>query len=350
MMKKIALIEDNNDVLESTKEILELADYEIVTAENGRKGIELIKKERPDLIFCDVSMPDLDGYTILTILKKHPDTANIPFIFLTARAEKSDMRKGMNLGADDYITKPFEEAELIEAIEARKKRLEDTSSSAEFDISELLPERRGLGDLENLLKDRKSKKYKKKDTIYRFDDFANYVYYITKGKVKSIITDPYSKEFIVDIHGVGEYIGFGSVIEDGDYKETVKALEECEVLVIPKNDFLEVYNQNRDVSSLFTKQILFELRKREERLLLLAYAPVRERLANALLILRSYMSEEDSKPSFVISREDLACIVGTAKESLIRTLSELKSDGIIETDGQKITILDISSLEHLTNV
>src|SRR6218665_2310766 len=98
-MKKILLIEDNLEVRENTSEIIALANYHVLTAENGKRGVELAQQEKPDLIVCDIMMPELDGYGVLHILSKKPETASIPFIFLTAKTEKADMRKGMNLGA-----------------------------------------------------------------------------------------------------------------------------------------------------------------------------------------------------------------------------------------------------------
>ena len=107
-MKKILLIEDNKDVRENTAEILRLAPYEVVTAKNGKEGVELAQSEKPDLIICDIMMPVLDGHGVLHLLSKNEETSGIPFIFLTAKAERSDFRKGMEMGADDYLTKPFE--------------------------------------------------------------------------------------------------------------------------------------------------------------------------------------------------------------------------------------------------
>lgn len=121
-MHKIVLIEDNADVRETTADILELANYEVITAESGKLGIEKATEHQPDLIICDIMMPGLDGYGVLHILSKKPETASIPFIFLTAKAEKDDVRKGMNLGADDYLTKPFEEMELLNAVESRLRK------------------------------------------------------------------------------------------------------------------------------------------------------------------------------------------------------------------------------------
>jgi CheY-like chemotaxis protein len=119
--KKILVIEDNLEMRENIAEILELANYEIVTAEDGKKGVVAAKAEKPDLIICDVMMPELDGYGVLHILGKDPITLAIPFIFLTAKSESVDVRKGMGMGADDYITKPFEEMDLLDAVEMRFK-------------------------------------------------------------------------------------------------------------------------------------------------------------------------------------------------------------------------------------
>ena len=123
-MKKILLIEDNKDVRENTAEILALAQYKVITAENGKLGVELAQKEKPDLIICDIMMPVLDGHGALHLLSKNTETASIPFIFLTAKAERNDFRKGMEMGADDYLTKPFDDVELLNAIESRLKKNE----------------------------------------------------------------------------------------------------------------------------------------------------------------------------------------------------------------------------------
>ena len=119
MTKKILFIEDDPVVRENTAELLELANYEVITAANGKIGVGLAKKHIPDIIICDILMPELDGYGVLKVLSQNEKTKHIPFIYLSAKTERQDVRKGMDMGADDYITKPFEEAELISAIESR---------------------------------------------------------------------------------------------------------------------------------------------------------------------------------------------------------------------------------------
>ena len=121
-MKKVLVIEDNQDVRENIADILELENYKVITAENGKIGVEKAFQNVPDIIICDIMMPELDGYDVFKHLSVNPKMASVPFVFLTAKAEKEDMRKGMNLGADDYIIKPFDEHELLDAIESRLKK------------------------------------------------------------------------------------------------------------------------------------------------------------------------------------------------------------------------------------
>lgn len=121
-MKKILVIEDENPVLTNILEILESGGFQAIGAENGSLGVQKALEHIPDLILCDIMMPVMDGHGVLAQLRSQPATAMIPFVFLTAKADKNDMREGMNLGADDYITKPFRRKELLEAVNIRLER------------------------------------------------------------------------------------------------------------------------------------------------------------------------------------------------------------------------------------
>lgn len=122
MSRKILVIEDEPEMRRNLLTILRLEKFQALGAENGRAGIELARHEKPDLILCDVMMPELDGHGVLHALREDSSTAIIPFIFLTAKGEKRDVRDGMNLGADDYLTKPVAKADLLNAIHARLTR------------------------------------------------------------------------------------------------------------------------------------------------------------------------------------------------------------------------------------
>ena len=121
-MKKILVIEDEPEMRRNITTLLRYHDYQPIEAENGRVGLALAQREKPDLVLCDVMMPELDGHGVLQALQQNAELATIPFIFLTAKGEKDDLRSGMDLGADDYLTKPVANAELIRAIETRLRR------------------------------------------------------------------------------------------------------------------------------------------------------------------------------------------------------------------------------------
>lgn len=136
-MKKILVIEDEAAVRENLIDLLDAEDFDAIAAENGRIGIQRAIEEIPDLIVCDVMMPEIDGYGVLSELRKNQATATIPFIFLTAKADKADTRKGMELGADDYLTKPFSREELLCAIATRLEKQAANQLNTQQKLEEL---------------------------------------------------------------------------------------------------------------------------------------------------------------------------------------------------------------------
>ena len=139
-MKTILLIEDQPDMRDTIATILEMENYAVLTANDGEQGIKAAREEKPDLILCDVAMPKMNGHAVLQTLREDRTIAGTPFIFLTARGEKTDLREGMNLGADDYLTKPVTATDLLHAITARFDR-EQKRTPAEFnpDFSSAAP-------------------------------------------------------------------------------------------------------------------------------------------------------------------------------------------------------------------
>lgn len=350
-MKKILLIEDNLEMRENTSEILELANYEVETAENGKIGVEKARTCSPDLIICDIMMPEMDGYGVLYLLGKDPKTSNIPFVFLTAKADKSDLRKGMNLGADDYLTKPFEEMELLSAVESRLSRSETFKKpfNGQADgLNRFIDEARGLEELQQLSKDRKIRTYKKKEIIFREGDFPNSVYFVSSGKVKTYKINDDGKEYITGLYKQGDFVGYMSLMKENEYNESAAALEATEVSVIPKIDFIQLLETNRDVSAQFIKMLSSNLLEKEQQLINLAYNTVRKRVADALVLLMdTYIKDNNDVFSMAISRDDLASIVGTATESVIRTLSDFKEEGLISIKSSTIFITEPEALRNL---
>jgi DNA-binding NarL/FixJ family response regulator len=148
-MKRILVIEDEPEMLRNLLTVLKMEGYATFKATNGRDGIEIALRERPDVIVCDVMMPDVDGYGVLEAVRKNVNTLPIPFIFLTARAEKQDVRTGMNLGADDYLTKPVDADDLLTAIETRLTRATERERVAQSQV-EFAPDFSSSKPLETL--------------------------------------------------------------------------------------------------------------------------------------------------------------------------------------------------------
>jgi len=351
-MKKILLIEDNKDMRENTAEILELSNYSVMTAKNGKEGLELATKEKPDLIICDIMMPVLDGYGVLHMLSKKPDTAGIPLIFLTAKAERSDFRKGMEMGADDYVTKPFDDIELLNAVESclKKSELMKREFSRNMDgLNEFLSHAKGVEELKQLSTNRKMHHFKKKEVIYMEGDDIAGIAFIAKGRVKTFKANEDGKELITGIHTEGNFIGYIDLFESKHYSESAEALDDSEVCFIPKEDFFALIFSNRDVAAKFIKMLSDNIAEKEEQLLRLAYNSVRKRIAEALVTLGNRFKKENAPVTINISREDLANYVGTATETTIRVLSDFKEEKLIEIDRGNINILNLQKLASMKN-
>ena len=349
-MKKVLLIEDDSTLRENTAELLELEHYKVITAPNGMLGLELAKKEIPDIIVCDIMMPILDGYGVLEGLSKYKKTKYIPFIFLSAKTERQDVRKGMNLGADDYITKPFEEEELITAIESRLAKKAILKEQREVITKiEKAPEDtiKSLDELkEYISSNKKVKSYKSGEIIYDEGNHANNIYLIKSGVIKSHKIDEFGKELITKIYKSDEFFGYTSFTENIPYLESATAMEKCEIISISKDDLKKILKQNHKLTLEFIQLLTDNLIEFKEQLLQMAYGSVKKKTANTILQFTEKIPNK-SVGTIKISRSDLASVAGIATESLIRTLSSLKKEGLIDIEGRNITVLDIEQLKRV---
>jgi CRP-like cAMP-binding protein/CheY-like chemotaxis protein len=349
--KTILVVEDNLEMMENIVAILELAHYKTLTAINGTSALGVASRTIPDLIICDVMMPDFDGFGVLHLLRKDPRTANIPFIFLTAKAEKADVRKGMNLGADDYITKPFDGLELLNAVEMRltkKYIVEADFPSGAQGLNEFFRQAKNIQEFKQLSTNCVLKKYRKKDLIYMEGQRPKEVFLIQSGKVKTYKTSNEGKELILGFHAKGDLIGFTSIIENTESPESAIVIEDCEVCTILKQDFLSLLYTNHDIARKFIKLVVNNLQAAEKRLLALAYHSVRQKVASALL--DSYQRIEKNMHGdllIAVSRKDLSNLIGTATESLNRTLADFKDEGLIDLKDDGILILNKTGIEQL---
>lgn len=344
-MKRILVIEDNLEVRENLAEILELSGYTCFTAENGKSGVRAVREYLPDLILCDVMMPELDGFGVLKILNNDPELMQIPFMFLTAKAEKEDFRKGMGLGADDYITKPYDDVELLEAVEIRlaKSTKIKAIDNSDQGVRQFLDHARGEQLLSNLSQDREVRKYQKRSTIYEEGQYPKWLYYVVQGQVKSIQTNEFDKDLITHIYGAGDFFGFMPLLNHGKYVDQAVALEDVVLRLIPKEDFKLLLFNDRDFSAKFISMLAKHTDHSERQLIDLAYSSVRRKVSNALL----QLAEKSTDGKISVMREDIAAMAGAAKETTIRTLSDFKNEGLIDIQQSHIMILDSDGLVHM---
>jgi CRP/FNR family transcriptional regulator, cyclic AMP receptor protein len=352
-MKKILLIEDNETVRNNTAEILELSNYKVETAENGKTGIAKAIAFKPDLIICDIMMPELDGYGVLHALHKNDAIKSTPFIFLTAKTESSDFRKGMELGADDYIVKPFSGTDLLNAVDSRIKKhdlLKEDLAPAAVNSGYPADTPGENSILAFLIQGRNSNRYKRKQVIYSEGNHPNALYYVVKGKIKAYKTNEEGKGLVTDLFNTGDFLGYITLLEGGTYNDTAVALEDTELAVIPRDDFIELMSSSREVRQKFIQLLAQMVIARENKMLGIAYSSLRKKVANALLLLQNkYSDAKEEKFTIDINRESLATIAGTATESLIRTLTDFKTEKLIDMSGNAITLLNCKKLEQLPN-
>lgn len=350
-LKKILIIEDDNFLRENMSELLELSKYEVYKAQNGEVGIEKAKKHIPDIIVCDIMMPEIDGYSVLEVLAKNNSTKFIPFIFLSAKAERKDIRKGMDLGADDYITKPFSENELLNSIESRLtkaailKRAREKANFSKEDINE--DTLKSLNDLKNFFDDNgEIFEYHANDIIYREGNNSNYIYLIKKGVVKCYKLEEHGKELTIALHKEDDFFGYTSLIQNIPCQETAMAIKDVELVAISKSELNNIFNNNHKVTLEIIQLLSDELSGVNDKLLQMAYSSVNKKTADTILKFAQKINRKPEEP-FAISRSDLASEAGIATETFIRTMSNFKKEGLIEIKGGNIRILDFHRLQNI---
>jgi CRP/FNR family transcriptional regulator, cyclic AMP receptor protein len=278
---------------------------------------------------------------------------NTPFIFLTAKTERSDFRKGMELGADDYITKPFTGTELLSAVEGRLNKIdalrEEFAPGIEG-VASLMQAVSGKEALQRLTQDRNINRYKKKEIIFSEGNHPANLFYILKGKVKTYKVNENGKELVTELFSPGDFLGHVALLEGTVYKDTAEALEETELAVIPRDDFNELLNKNAEATKKIIQLLAGNISGKENQLLALAYNSLRRKVADALLMLqKKYKDGSNNNYMIDLSRENLATIAGTATESLIRTLSDFREEKLIDIRNGNIVVLDEEGLEKMVN-
>ncbi|TVZ23409.1 CRP-like cAMP-binding protein [Dokdonia sp. Hel_I_63] len=347
-MKKVLLIEDDMALRENTAELLELSNYEVTTAPNGRIGIDLAIANPPQIVVCDIMMPEVDGYGVLEALSSNPSTSHIPFIFLSAKTEHKEIRKGMDMGADDYLTKPFEEEELISAIESRIAKATILNNIfKEEPVAKEEDSLRSLNELKNFFDDEGEElSFNKGESIYKEGEHSNMIYLILKGVVKTHKMDESGKELITGLLKADDFLGFTSFIENIAYLESATAIENTVVVGVSKNELKDVLEKSKNVSLELMELLTDNLAEVKGQLLQMAYSSVRKKTAQTILQFAVILNKKPEE-GIKIARNDLASVAGIATESLIRTLSGFKKEGLIEIEGRNIRLIDMEGLEMI---
>ncbi len=335
------IIEDNDDIRDGIVEMLDLANYETLAAKNGKIGVELAIKHIPDIILCDIMMPELDGYGVLYLLQKNLQTAAIPFIFMTAKAERCDMRKGMEMGADDYLTKPFDDVELFNAIESRlkKKNKPQGFKSTGGNKDALFTELKAKG---------KTRLFSNKQIIYVENDQPDYLYYLKKGWVKIYKRAKDGRELSSSLYHNDDFFGYESLCNNTSYTDNAAAIVDSELILISKADFLKYLLNHQEIANAFIGLLSNSVQQKNEQMLRLAYFSVRKRVAEALIkVAGKFGNGKSDTCTLKISRDDLASLVGTASETVSRMLANFKEENLIEKKGNAIRIVSIDKLKNI---
>lgn len=343
---KLLIVEDNTEVRENLAEILELYGYEVTEAADGLAGVKAALEAPPDMILCDVMMPELDGYGVLNLLSENERTAGIPFVFITARTEVEDVRRGMNLGADDYITKPFYKDELLTVIRTRlkKSRLRQQPEPAPARARLSDPEG-GLNRLKQAFTEQgRQQTFDQGSYVLREDDYPHFVYRVVNGRVHLRRSHEYGRDYIVAELGASELFGLPAALERTPSPYAVKVAEQSTILqLLPVSVLFELINTDPRVTDALMRLMAGRVASYGDRLAHQAYDSVRRRTA---LILCDLHEKYDGAP-IELSREELAQMVGTTKESATRALSDFRKDGLLTVKGKSVGIVDVKRLREL---
>ncbi len=352
-MKKILLIEDNTEVRENLTEILQMANYNAFSARDGKEDIKLIKKETPDLIICDIMMPVMDGYGVLHIISKDPKYSSIPFIFLSAKNDHADVRKGMDLGADDFLRKPVEGEDLLKTVEIRLRKSELLQAHATGmvkDSRDIMPAERGLKMSDLLSAELEVKQYTKGQVVYQAGNRANNLFYVVSGKLKTYKQTEQGSELIISILREGDFFGYSALLDSSAYTDNTEALEATTLKLIPKEKFLAIMFGPNETANDFIRLLTKNISEKEERLIRLAYNSLRKRVADGILYLQEkFKTSNDGNGMFKISRQNLANVTGASKESVIRMLSDFKNEKLIGIEDGSIIVLREDKLRKMNN-
>ncbi|MEM6770837.1 MAG: response regulator, partial [Bacteroidota bacterium] len=344
----ILVVEDNEEVRANLAEILEIYGYVVTEAANGLEGVKQAIESPPDIILCDVMMPELDGFGVLNLLSEHERTAGIPFVFITAKTEAEDIRRGMNLGADDYITKPFYKDELLNVINVRLKKAAKRSATAPPPAAPtptLSDPARGRSAITAAFtKHGREETFKQGENIVREGDYPHFLYRVKSGHVHLARPHAYGRDYVIAELSQEEIFGLPTCLERTTFHYTAKVVSKtASCSLLPVATLYKLINSDRSVSEAIMQLLASRVVEQSEKLVHQAYDSVRRRTALVLCDLH----EKYEGGAIQLSRDELAQMVGSTKESVIRALSDFKREKLVKTEGRALQIEDPERLRGL---
>ncbi|WP_214225541.1 cyclic nucleotide-binding domain-containing protein [Pedobacter sp. B4-66] len=345
-MKNILIIESNLKLIEEYSDTLKNAGYQITTALDGDTGINEAINTAPQLILCNTNLFRIDGFGVLAVLSKNPITAQIPFIFISLNSKLTSLRKGMEMGADDFITRPFQNNQLVRAVDARINKLKTRNPNPKTFDSNKFENLEGLQKLYEVVFQSNNKRLKKKQTLYFDGDHSQGIYFLDEGCIKTIKLNNDGRELITGLYKSKSFIGLDSLLLNSPLTESAEAVENSSVYFISKKTVLDLLDEYTELNQHIIKILSINLKQKDDQLMELAYESVRKRLSKVLIRLNNDASPIDH---INISRDELAGLTGIATETVSRILSDFKDQGFIEKNGSQIHIIDLDSLKKIKN-
>jgi len=339
----ILLIANREDMRQRIPDMLRLSGYEVTVVEDGISGLSCLDGKLPDLVICDADMPAPGVLVFLRELRRKAGL--LPVIVFGKLPAKEDVRNVMTAGADDCLPEPFEVLDLLRSVDAclsRKERIchrVEKPSEAAFDQQTLM---RTYGERDVVV-------LKRKQLVYVEGQRALCVWLVVSGRIKTYRINEEGKELITSIYGSGELLGCPEVMESACYRDNARVLEDAGLVAIPRQEFMEELRGNSSMTLWILQTMAHRSAMRDQGLVNLSYNSLRKRVANGLLELAAIYRESGDHAAIVISRENLAGIVGAAPESLTRTLSDFKKEKLISVEEGRILLLDEKGLKDMIN-
>ncbi|MFM2230935.1 MAG: hypothetical protein RL607_2193 [Bacteroidota bacterium] len=349
-MARILIIMEHPNNRNYLVQLLSEAGYEVMEAKSGPEGIQMANTYQLDSILCEVLMSKTDGFDVLNELSKNTGTATIPFVFFTNNFHKKSHRKGMEMGADDFLYSPFDDVQLLNAIAIRIKKHEAQLEYFKSQFPEKLAAPiffHGKMALESLRDESLIRKIKKKQILFYEGDKVIGIYYVHRGAIKITKIAQDGRELTVRIHSAGDYIGLHNLFTGQNQTDNAEAMSDCEISILPLHEFENLIEHHPDIASKFIKLLSNESSQTEEHLIRIAYDSVRKRIANSLI--NYFKTHCPEGQSIHLSRNELANISGTTPETVSRTLTEFEHEGLIRKEQNRILIVEEKRLNHLKN-